>query len=391
MNGWYSAARSRHGTNGGMPQFCPAGLNSSGGAPMRSGSASRSRYSWLSAPTGEKPTARSPMSVTPVAVTCGELCLDLRSAATRGSCARCSRSGSASASSSGSGHVAPVAAQHVAAGVPPRDRSWLGRRGACAFERLEVGVELRLEHRSFRDPHVVSVDELVAPAPQVRWRRRVDAEQQRAPRPARAGVVGARLLRQGRCRLVQRAEQQRTAAGGDDVLGRAAHVVQVADAPRRRAPQRVHLRGHTPHARHLRALRRVHDQRVDGLPSRGHQFVVADRQVVGQAITDAEPRAVLELHVAAFHSRWLSPARTNHIGRPGCGVPIARAQAFAGGERRVVPSAVDVVVAVGDAPLVVHPPIVARSYTPRRGQTVDRAATSPDERTVCARCATSCG
>jgi hypothetical protein len=160
-------------------------------------------------------------------------------------------------------------------------------------------------------------------------------------------------------KYVQRAQQHAPAAGRPDALTQLLDIAQVADAPAVGPPQRVDLGGHTPAAGHRWALAGGHEQRRRRATVGGHETVIADRYVGRERVDLATIDTVLEQQPASALQRMCVAFVDEPQRRGRHGLAHQRGKRSPRLVRRVVPVAVDVVVAVGDAQEVVHEPIVS--------------------------------
>ena len=109
--------------------------------------------------------------------------------------------------------------------------------------------------------------------------------------------------------------------------------------------------------------------------------MVAGRDVAGQHVEDAAVGAALERQPARPEQRVRISGGDEPLRRRRLRIPHRGAQRGAGGVARGVPPAVDVVVSVGDAPLVQHPAIIADAgaapYADRDGTSSGGAPPAP--------------
>ena len=162
-------------------------------------------------------------------------------------------------------------------------------------------------------------------------------------------------------RLVQRADQDHAAPSQIQRFGQPTQVAEVTDAPRVIAPECIDLCGKAPFRRNRRAADRMDDQAGGRTAFDRYEVVIADRQVISQFGLRTDDPAIVEMDPARIPQRLLlalcdEPQRWTLHGRAHC-----FAQRVASALGGLVPSAVDVEVAVADAPPVGHPHIVPAS------------------------------
>ncbi len=298
--------------------------------------ANRSWWIHASAPLGEEPTARSPISAHGAAAAAvAASSVVSRHCVQATSSWRAVRAGSLSRAAHAAGgrvaHVhwprAPVRAVLVGQRVVDAEqRQVVALHGRPAAPPLVIplGLEHLRDRMALGGPHGVVVDPPAGRVVDRDGRRPADREQQRIEPASRARVVRRGLLGQRGRGGVQRAEQEGGATASGERRTEIGDVVQIADAPAVAPPQGVHLDGGAPAGRRRRAGGGVDDEPGRRPTVDRVQPVVPGRHVAVERVDDASVGSVLE-HQPARPAQPVTACRRRRTtpGRRGSGSPIA--------------------------------------------------------------------